>query len=70
MNIEVSRAPWTDEEVDILNHCQLRTDVHPYTCSKHDAKLVAKREGWICSRPGCSFVQGWARVEVTLEEVE
>jgi len=55
------RAPWTSEQVDILNAFQRRGDVHEFTCpTEHDADrtLFATVAGWIC--PHCDYRQDWA----------
>jgi hypothetical protein len=67
----ILRAPWTPEQVAILNRWQECGDVHPYTCgsgyrtnkSIHpdgEGKLVATESGWIC--PNCDYTQGWAHL--------
>jgi hypothetical protein len=58
------RAPWTDEQVAILNAHQARDDVHPYTCENWHGEpverrnLVATNDGWICRH--CTYTQKWA----------
>lgn len=69
------KAPWTDEQVDNLNRFQHSGSFHPFTCGlwgmtrklygRENAKdcgylLVATKDGWVCSRPGCPYTQDWA----------
>ena len=69
-------APWTNEQVKVLNQSQQRTDLHPFTCpNRGDGKhgwlwgdhgtLIATPDGWIC--PACGYTQNWA-YEIQLEE--
>lgn len=62
------KAPWTPEQVEILNRFQKLDFVHPFTCGSGDRTderhldnegvLVATVDGWIC--PYCTFTQAWA----------
>lgn len=58
------RAPFTDEQVAILNAYQQRDDVHPYTCEAWHGEpaerrnLVATKDGWRCRH--CTYRQDWA----------
>jgi hypothetical protein len=60
----VIRAPWTKEQVDLLNAYQARGDAHPYTCPggqkacDGSRNLTATAEGWVC-RCG-AYRQNWA----------
>jgi hypothetical protein len=58
------RAPFTDEQVRMLNSFQEAGLFHPFTCPEDhgpdDAarRLVAHPEGWRC--PTCTYAQTWA----------
>lgn len=58
------RAPFTPEQVEILNRYQERGDLHPYTCPNWHGEpavrrnLVATESGWICRH--CAYTQNWA----------
>jgi hypothetical protein len=52
-------APWTDEQVELINLFQERGKFHPYTCSgsggpHSDVNLIATNDGWLC--PECGRV--------------
>lgn len=54
------KAPWTDEQVAVLNACQASGRMHPYTCgvdSNHRV-LLATAAGWVCQ--DCGYTQDWA----------
>lgn len=61
------KAPFTQEEVDVLNEHQKNHNFHPFTCgsgnrtdSKHldgEGVLVATKDGWKC--PFCDYKQNW-----------
>lgn len=57
-------APFTLEQIAVLNAYQARDDAHPYTCENWHGEpasrrnLVATEAGWIC--PHCSYTQKWA----------
>ena len=60
----VSRAPWTPEEVQLLNEFQDVKPMHPFTCGEgksdahdHEVILVAQEDGWHC--PECEYIQDW-----------
>lgn len=67
---DVIRAPWTAEEVELLNRFQNLGFVHPFTCpadGEHGSKrhsdhriLVATTEGWRCEWDNCGYRQDWA----------
>lgn len=58
------RAPFTPEQVEILNKHQADQTQHPYTCENWHGEpverrnLVATEQGWICRH--CSYRQNWA----------
>lgn len=58
------RAPWTPEQVENLNRFQQQGGMHPFTCGNDqhgvNVVLMAHRDGWHCSDPGCSYRQDWA----------
>ena len=58
----MKHAPWTDEEVEILNKFQREGPFHPFTCPGGpdcpERELIATKEGWICH---CGeYTQDWA----------
>lgn len=59
-----NHAPWTNQEVKVLNEWQKRGDVHPFTCGgdnnglRCSAVLLATPEGWACP-DGCGYTQDW-----------
>ena len=58
-------APFTPEQVRMLNTWQVLGIVHPFTCTC-GANLVAAADGWHCER--CPYTQDWAHgfmVDVT-----
>lgn len=58
------RAPFTPEQVDMLNRYQADDTVHGYTCEHWHGDpasrrlLVATTRGWICRY--CDYTQNWA----------
>jgi hypothetical protein len=58
------RAPFTPEQIDVLNRYQANDMVHPYTCEHWHGdpaerrNLVATKDGWICRY--CDYRQSWA----------
>ena len=59
------RAPWTSEQVQVLNDFQQRGGMHPFTCgalhvSGQSPVLEATHAGWICPDPACEYTQDWA----------
>jgi len=67
-NIDVDRidAPWTDEQVAVLNRFQTGGYFHPFTCGRRDRHrhdegvLIATRDGWECPAEDCDYTQTWA----------
>ncbi|MFJ6729425.1 hypothetical protein ACIQPQ_31435 [Streptomyces sp. NPDC091281] len=61
---QMIRAPFTSEQVTVLNLFQERGDMHPFTCGsdRHDQSppLDATHSGWICPDPACEYTQDWA----------
>ena len=56
----ISRAPWSQEEVESLTLRQKEIRLHPYTCgndSRHTL-LVPTNLGWMCT--DCDYTQDWA----------
>lgn len=51
-------APWTVEEVELLNDEQLLGKTHPYTCDQGH-NLIALMSGWVCSNPICEYTQNY-----------
>lgn len=59
-------APFTPQQVEVLNEGQYIGFSHPYTCGNEDSNcpehpdkiLVATIRGWIC--PYCDYTQNWA----------
>jgi hypothetical protein len=60
VTIEISRAPWSDDEVESLNAYQAAGVMHPFTCGNDSAHLPlrATADGWSCSC--CEYEQTWA----------
>lgn len=69
--LETIEAPWTDEQIEGLNHFQQAGYFHPFTCGNRDSNthpwrdgepdfglLVATKDGWICR--DCEYKQYWA----------
>lgn len=59
------RAPFTFEQVDVLNRFQAMGDrFHPFTCEHWHGEpaerrnLIATTRGWICRY--CDYTQNWA----------
>lgn len=69
MGIKVMKAPWTEAQVQALNHFQALVPVigmHGYTCPHHsDTLLVAAPKGWTC--PKCNYTQDWAHPVASIE---
>ncbi len=73
MSVKIS-APFTAEQIVMLNDHQTNGRCHPYTCGKchsgvpksepigethrEESVLVATRDGWEC--PYCDYKQTWA----------
>ena len=68
---DTSRAPWTKDQVEALNHWQRHGQFHPFTCGNRNdgnhhhepeygdhGALRATKDGWVC--PYCNYRQGWA----------
>lgn len=58
-------APWTSEQVDVLNRFQQEGGAHPFTCAELHTEgrspvLEASHSGWYCPSPDCDFTQDWA----------
>jgi hypothetical protein len=54
-------APWTPEQVELLNNYQTISGFHPFTCGSGECShvaLVAHDDGWHC--PSCEYTQDWA----------
>lgn len=72
MDLLMTKAPWTDDEVAALNGYQVVGVMHPFTCGRdgHAATpenptggspdLVATNAGWVCPDPACEYTQNWA----------
>lgn len=56
-----SHAPWTDEEVDNINHFQSSGVYHPFTCNcphpVRNSRLIAYNDGLRCEH--CGYRQAW-----------
>lgn len=67
-------APWTSDQVTVINRFQREANIHPFTCGKCSphATLVATADGWICPN-FCDYRQDWAPAymadPVTLERM-
>jgi hypothetical protein len=62
---DLSKAPWTQEQVDNLNAFQQMGSFHPFTCGGSNCRevLVATSDGWRC--PKCDYTQQWAHKFMT-----
>lgn len=58
---ETLHAPWTSDQVKVLNRFQREANMHPFTCGKctPHATLFATIDGWYCPN-GCDYRQNWA----------
>jgi hypothetical protein len=57
----LSKAPWTDEQVERLFQRQQSNMLHPYTCVTHSFHaLTPTNAGWVCDIPECEYTQDWA----------
>lgn len=50
-------APWTDQQVEQLNHRQTLKHLHQYTCGDCGQTLLATNNGWTCHH--CRYAQQW-----------
>ena len=50
-------APWSEEQVLLLNKYQNEGLFHPYTCGNCREILIATKDGWICNK--CDYKQNW-----------
>lgn len=58
----IIKAPWTEEQVKMLNLYQTNCLFHPYTCGNGSHTLTATRDGWICEecqKNGTEYKQDW-----------
>jgi hypothetical protein len=56
----IVKAPFTDEQVRILNKSQEMGYQHPYTCQcSGENILIATNAGWVCPKK-CGYTQDWA----------
>lgn len=62
--IEKIKAPFTEDQVTLLNAYQTNGLFHPFTCcsfngcDRSDKKLIATKSGWVC--PCGLYKQKWA----------
>lgn len=63
--IQLVRAPWTEDQVINLNDYQAAGVMHPFTCANRGkgehslfGVLIANTDGWNC--PECDYAQDWA----------
>lgn len=64
----ILRAPWTEDEVLLLNIHQGNPKFHPFTCGReHDCHKILKAatEGWVCPEAECDYEQRWALKAMT-----
>jgi hypothetical protein len=60
-------APFTADQIAVLERWQDCGVVHPYTCGgDHDTehKLIPLTCGWVCPDPSCVYSQTWAHDHV------
>ncbi len=69
---DIITAPFTDDQVRVLNRYQREGLMHPFTCpsDKHVMRLmlVATRDGWKCLLQDCDYTQDWAHAFMADEE--
>ena len=57
--MKLSKAPWTEEQIERLDKRQQDLTKHPYTCGVCGKRLTAYRDGWHCDY--CNqYIQTWA----------
>lgn len=67
-------APWTPEQVKLLNEFQATSWMHPFTCGFRDEHpsdagiLIAREDGWHCPVPTCGYTQNWALLSMIRRE--
>lgn len=63
-------APFTLEQIGLLNRWQGSPHVHPYTCGNNSShpRLVATIPGWICL--ACDYTQTWAHPVYPYDKLE
>jgi hypothetical protein len=68
------KAPFTPDQVTVLNAYQQAGLMHPFTCSNHRAPdhgagcvLVATVRGWVC--PYCDYTQDWAHTFMATKQI-
>jgi hypothetical protein len=49
------KAPFTFEQVEMMNEYQEMGVFHPYTCPRDRSNLYATPAGWVCLR--CTYTQ-------------
>jgi hypothetical protein len=54
--METVNAPWTEEQMKILDDWQFNVQNHPYTCLEGHT-LYVSRDGFVC--PICEYTQDW-----------
>jgi len=55
--MERVEAPFTDEQVKLLERYQKCESVHPFTCFFDTSELVPSVMGWFCTQ--CDYTQAW-----------
>ncbi len=55
----IRRAPYSQDEIDLVNWYQTDSPYHPYTCSWNHATATMQmtKDGLVC--PSCKLVQNW-----------
>jgi len=56
---DIFKAPFSSEQVHMLEQRQAQVEMHPYTCGALYCRenLVPTRAGWVC--PKCDYKQNW-----------
>ncbi|GAS98895.1 uncharacterized protein RMCC_5860 [Mycolicibacterium canariasense] len=59
-------APWTPEQVAVINRFQREAHIHPFTCGKctPHSTLIATADGWMCPN-NCGYAQDWVPAYMT-----
>ena len=64
--MKIVKAPWTEEQIKLLDERQTREDMHPYTC-ECGHNLEPFKSGWYCENQ-CGYHQDWCLEEDVKEK--
>ena len=73
-NMERITAPFTTQQIEMLNAFQNLEIVHPFTCGLRENHisndiLIATPLGWICPENTCFYTQNWAWEFMTNQKI-